>query len=207
MSCATEVETSIASKRPPRRCCAVAEECTPKLCVACKLAGKKAADVYTCRERLGHLAPNWDAPGASEFFETCGAEEALVWKDADALERSSSGTKRKVRPSASGKTTHGGRRPGDRSSSGAAAAAAPSSSSRSDRDSPKRLKPSGPRPTGAMSDVTGHHGLASEAPRCDFGVEAPLVFGRAAKGRLVLTVLESFMISESPGVTSELSLI
>ena len=44
--------------------------CAVKVCVACKRAPVRghADDAYHCREILGHVAPNWDAPGASSFF-------------------------------------------------------------------------------------------------------------------------------------------
>ena len=29
-------------------------------------------DAYHCREILGHVAPNWDAPGADAFFTDLG---------------------------------------------------------------------------------------------------------------------------------------
>ncbi|KAH8052335.1 hypothetical protein JL720_14972 [Aureococcus anophagefferens] len=72
---------SVAAARPSRRCCAVASECTPKLCVACKLGGLK--DVFACRETLGHVAPNWDAPDAGAFFaDGAVAAEAKALADA-----------------------------------------------------------------------------------------------------------------------------
>ena len=49
--------------KPTRRCAV-------KVCVACKRAPVRGHvdDAYHCREILGHVAPNWDAPGAEAFF-------------------------------------------------------------------------------------------------------------------------------------------
>ena len=91
---------SVAAARPSRRCCAVASECTPKLCVACKLGGLK--DVFACRETLGHVAPNWDAPDAGAFFAdgAVTAAEAKALADASSVVPDRSAPKKRKDPNA-----------------------------------------------------------------------------------------------------------
>ena len=95
----TKSDAPIAANRPSRRCQAVASELTPKLCVACKLGGLKEKDVFTCRETMGHVAPNWDAPNAAKFFSdaTVTPEEARAWQHVDAAPSSSPAGKKKKR--------------------------------------------------------------------------------------------------------------
>ncbi|KAH8074442.1 hypothetical protein JL721_2003 [Aureococcus anophagefferens] len=94
---------SVAAARPSRRCCAVASECTPKLCVACKLGGLK--DVFACRETLGHVAPNWDAPDAGAFFAdgAVAAAEAKALADASSVVPDRSAPKKRKAPAAKAK--------------------------------------------------------------------------------------------------------
>ncbi|KAH8054758.1 hypothetical protein JL722_8706 [Aureococcus anophagefferens] len=110
---------SVAAARPSRRCCAVASECTPKLCVACKLGG---LDVFACRETLGHVAPNWDAPDAGAFFADGAVTAAEAKALADALAKLAN------------------------------------------------------RFAAALSADSGKAYVSPDAPRADFGVDAPLVF-------------------------------
>merc|ERR1719421_2177361 len=75
-------------KRPSRRCAEIAQACAVKVCVACKRAPVRghADDAYHCREILGHVAPNWDAPGANDFFtEDAKPEEVRAWADLEAV--------------------------------------------------------------------------------------------------------------------------
>ena len=124
--------------------------CAVKVCVACKRAPVRghADDAYHCREVLGHVAPNWDAPGASSYFtEDAKPEEVQAWAAFDAVP-----VQHKKKP--------------PKKKRGA---------------SPKFGTPAHKRkamPTGAMSDLPCSDGAAAAAaPRGDFGLRKPLVFG------------------------------
>ena len=111
-------------------------------------------DAYHCREVLGHVAPNWDAPGANDFFtEDAKPEEVRAWADLEAVP-----VQRKKKPQQQKKRSH----------------------------SPKFGTPSHKRsrlPTGAMSDLPSADpgAAAAAAPRGDFGLRKPLVFGEVVQ--------------------------
>ena len=111
-------------------------------------------DAYHCREILGHVAPNWDAPGASSFFtEDAKPEEVRAWADLEAVP-----VQRKKKPVPQKRRSH----------------------------SPKFGTPSHKRsrlPTGAMSDLPSSDpgAAAAAAPRGDFGLRKPLVFGEVVQ--------------------------
>ena len=122
--------------------------------VACKLAtGKdqKPPDPFHCREVLGHVLPNWDAPGADRYFEDAKTSPAdvLAMAAAEAVVPVRAPPKKK-RPRSPGPGSPPPRH---------------------------RIKaPTGPRPTGAMSDLKqGPTRAAAPAPRGDFGLKKPLV--------------------------------
>ena len=131
--------------------------CAVKVCVACKRAPVRghADDAYHCREILGHVAPNWDAPGADAFFtEDAKPEEVRAWADLEAVP-----VQRKKKPQQQQKKRS---------------------------HSPKFGTPSHKRsrlPTGAMSDLPSSDpgAAAAAAPRGDFGLRKPLVFGEVVQ--------------------------
>ena len=160
---------SVAAARPSRRCCAVASECTPKLCVACKLGGLK--DVFACRETLGHVAPNWDAPDAGAFFAdgAVTAAEAKALADASSVVPDRSAPKKRKAPAAKAKA----KAPtAAKASADAPAPPAPRAAPAAKQAKLARTVSASPAP----SADSGKAYVSPDAPRADFGVDAPLVF-------------------------------
>ena len=153
-SWSSDLSTAPFRVRPRRRCQDVALECTPKLCVVCKAQNRPERFVYECRERLGHVAPNWDAPDASVYFD---AEPSVAAAAARAAAES-------VVPA------YGGRKRRAVAPPEAAAARPPPPA--------KKRRPPNAVPTGAMSDFSPTPGAGAPAARGDFGLGKPLVFGR-----------------------------